>query len=120
MTAKEDLHNWVVDNFEEAAKYTFSEVANKHARENGWDLIDVDLMVDELVENVKEGILNVVATYEPTEESDGVQVEWDGGMYIPTCTRCGYDSLDIGYKHCPGCGTRVIWERESGSENEST
>lgn len=68
MTAKEDLHNWVVDNFEEAAKDTFSEVANKHARENGWDLIDVDLMVDELVDKVKTGILNVISTHEPTEE----------------------------------------------------
>lgn len=70
MTAKEDLYNWVVDNFEEAAKDTFSEVANKHARENGWDLIDVDLMVDELIEEVKEGILNIISTYELTEESE--------------------------------------------------
>lgn len=71
MNPKEDLHNWVVDNFEEATKDTFSDVANKFARENGWDLIDVDLMVDELVEAVKEGILNVISTYEPTQESEG-------------------------------------------------
>ena len=71
MTAKEDLHNWVVDNFEEATEDTFSEVAKKHAHENGWDIIDVDLMVDELVEKVKEGILNVISTYKPIEESEG-------------------------------------------------
>lgn len=70
MTAKEDLHNWVLDNFEDAAKDTFSEVAKKHAKENGWDIIDVDLMVDELLEKVKEGILNVISTYEPIEESE--------------------------------------------------
>lgn len=70
MTAKEDLCNWVVDNFEEAAKDTFSKVANKHAHENGWDIVDVDLMVDDLVENLKEGILNVISTYEPNEESE--------------------------------------------------
>lgn len=116
MTAKEDLYNWMVGNFEEAAMDTFSEIAKKHAFENGWDMIDVDLMVAELVENTKEGILNVIATYEPTKESNGVQVEWDGGMYVPICTRCGYDSLEIDYKHCPGCGTELIWERESEGE----
>ena len=108
MNPKEDLHNWVADNFEEAAKDTFLEVANKHARENGWDLIDVDLMVDELVEKVKEGILNVISTYE-----NGVEVEWDGGMYVPVCKNCGFDSLQINHKYCPECGTKQIWERES-------
>lgn len=73
MTAKEDLYNWMVDNFEEAAKDTISEIARKFARENGWDIIDVDSMADELVENLKEGILNVISTYEPTEECEGDQ-----------------------------------------------
>ena len=47
------------------------------------------------------------------EKNEGVKVELDGGMYNPTCSRCGYDSLEIDYKHCPGCGTRLIWESES-------
>lgn len=56
MTAKEDLYNWVVDNSVTRRQRTrFSETVKSLALENGWDMIDADLMVDELVENVRKG-----------------------------------------------------------------
>ena len=70
LTPKEDLYNWLVDNFEEVAQDLFSEVAEKHAEDNDWDIIDIikiHFMVEEIIENVKERILNVVSTYEESE-----------------------------------------------------
>jgi hypothetical protein len=64
MDPKEDLYNWIVDNFKEVAQDIFSEIAEKYAKENEWDIVEVHFMIEELVEETKKGILNVVDTYE--------------------------------------------------------
>ena len=67
LTPKEDLYNWLVGNFEEVSQDLFSEIAEKHAKKNSWDIVEIHFMVEEIVENVKEGILNVVSTYGESE-----------------------------------------------------
>lgn len=64
LSPKEDLYEWIVDNFEEVAQDLFADVAEEHAKENGWDTVEVHFMVEEMVEKVKEGLLNVVDTYD--------------------------------------------------------
>ena len=64
MNPKDDLHEWILNNFEEVAQDLFSEIAEKHAEENGWDIVDTHFMVEEMVEKVKEGLLNVVDSYD--------------------------------------------------------
>jgi hypothetical protein len=61
---KEDLVDWVVDNLEEALLDDLSKVANPYIKLNGWDLVEIDLMLEEMVGTIKEGVLNVIETYE--------------------------------------------------------
>jgi len=58
------LHEWILNNFDEIASDLFSEVADKYAEENEWDEVETHLMVEEMVEKVKEGLLHVVGTYQ--------------------------------------------------------
>lgn len=60
----EDLREWVVDNFGNAAIDDATVIARQFANENGWSYMDVDYMVEEIVEKLQEGILNVIETYE--------------------------------------------------------
>ena len=61
---KDDLYDWLVNNFEEVAQDLFADIAEKHAKENGWDVVDTHFMVDEMVEKTKEGLLHIVETYD--------------------------------------------------------
>ena len=64
MTPKEDLINWVSDNLDEVLMDDLSKIVDTYIKENGWDQVEIDLMLDEMVQIIKEGILNVVETYE--------------------------------------------------------
>jgi len=67
ITPAEDLHEWIVDNFTDLAIDDATVIARQFAKENGWDIVDVDFMVEEIVEKLQEGILNVVEMYEGKE-----------------------------------------------------
>lgn len=28
------------------------------------------------------------------------------------CPNCSYDSLDVGFRHCPDCGEVLLWDIE--------
>ena len=71
LTPKEDFRNWIVDNWEvvedEIAK-SIDKVANEYS-ENGenfliYDSVDSDNLLDEISNNLKQGLLNVIDTYE--------------------------------------------------------
>lgn len=64
ITPSEDLRDWIVENFRDAAIDDISNIAIKFSLKNGWDSIEVDFMVDEIIEEIEEGILNVIDTYE--------------------------------------------------------
>jgi hypothetical protein len=64
VTPKEDLINWVSDNLDEVLMDDLSKIVDTYIKENGWDQVEIDLMLDEMVQIIKEGILNVVETYE--------------------------------------------------------
>lgn len=64
ITPSEDLRDWIIDNFKNAATDDVSIIGNKFANENGWDPIEVDFMMEEIVEKIQDGILNVIKTYE--------------------------------------------------------
>ena len=59
---KDDLYDWMVNNFEEVAQDLFSDIAEKHAKEKGWDIVDAHFMAEEMVEKVKEGLLHIIDT----------------------------------------------------------
>lgn len=61
-TPKEDLREWIIQNYE-CVTDDICAVSRKHAIENNWSEIEVDIMVEEISEKIKEGILNVVDTY---------------------------------------------------------
>ncbi|MDY0235095.1 MAG: hypothetical protein RBR71_03665 [Gudongella sp.] len=60
----EDLREWVVDNFGNEAFNDVIIIARQFAKENAWDVVEVDYMAEEIVEKLQEGILNVIETYE--------------------------------------------------------
>ena len=71
LTPKEDFRNWIVDNWEvvedEIAK-SIDKVANEYS-ENGEnflidDSVDSDNLMQEISNNIKQGLLNVIDTYE--------------------------------------------------------
>ena len=64
---KDDFRDWIVDNFEECATDDISEISKKYISEFGWDGVDVDDFICEIVEKLKHGIINVVETYEDEE-----------------------------------------------------
>jgi hypothetical protein len=64
VTPKEDLINWVSDNLDEVLMDDLSKIVDTYIKENGWDQVEIDLMLDEMVQIIKEGILNVVEAYE--------------------------------------------------------
>lgn len=61
---KDDFRDWIVDNFEECATDYISEISKEYISEFGWDKIDVDDFISEIVEKLKYGIINVVETYD--------------------------------------------------------
>lgn len=63
----EDLQEWIIDNFTDCAIDDATVIVRQFAKENGWDEIEVDFMVEEIVEKLQEGILNVIETYEEVE-----------------------------------------------------
>lgn len=71
LTPKEDFRDWIVDNWEavedEIAK-SIDKVAHEYS-ENGEnflinDSVDSDNLLEEISENIKKGLLNVIDTYE--------------------------------------------------------
>ena len=71
LTPKEDFRDWIVDNWEavedEIAK-SIDKVAHEYC-ENGEnflidDSVDSDNLLEEISENIKKGLLNVIDTYE--------------------------------------------------------
>lgn len=64
MDIKEDLTTWIVDNFDDVGYDTIHEICSRYARQNGWDDVEVDFMVDDLCEVIKDSLLNLVETYE--------------------------------------------------------
>lgn len=71
LTPKEDFRDWIVDNWEavedEIAK-SIDKVANEYS-ENGEnflidDSVDSDNLLEEISNNIKKGLLNVIDTYE--------------------------------------------------------
>ena len=71
ISKKEDFRDWIVDNWEmvenEIAK-SIDEVAHEYP-ENGEnflidDSVDSDILLEEISENLKKGLLNVIDTYE--------------------------------------------------------
>ena len=64
VTPSEDLREWIVDNFADCAIDDATVIAKQFAKENGRDVVDIDFMVEEIVEKLQEGILNVVDMYE--------------------------------------------------------
>ena len=61
-SSKEDLYEWILNNFTEVAMDMFSDVAEKFAEENGWDEVETHFMVEQMVEKTKVGMLNIVKT----------------------------------------------------------
>jgi hypothetical protein len=43
------------------------------------------------------------------EREKGVLIEWDGGMYLPICKHCGFDSVQYEEKYCSNCGIKLNW-----------
>lgn len=37
---------------------------------------------------------------------------WKNDWYV--CPNCGFDSIDIGFNYCPGCGEGLKFEVEEG------
>jgi len=64
LTPKEDLYLWVVENLDEPLNDILFKIACLIGKRNNWDVDEVYEMVDEMVEEVKEGILNVIEMYE--------------------------------------------------------
>ena len=64
MTPKEDLIDWVSNNLDEVLMDDLSKIADTYIKANGWDQVEIDLMLEEMIQSTKEGILNVVETYE--------------------------------------------------------
>ena len=64
LTPKEDLYLWVVDNLDEPLNDTLLKIACLIGKRNNWDMVEVYEMVDEMLEEVKEGILNVIDMYD--------------------------------------------------------
>ena len=66
-TPKEDFRNWVVDNWETTVKdcigFALATMA-VNAKKDMTDVVDRDETVDFISERVKEGLLNVLDTYE--------------------------------------------------------
>ena len=71
LTTKEDFRDWIVDNWEavedEIAK-SIDKVAHEYSEkgENFLidDSVDSDNLLEEISENIKKGLLNVIDTYE--------------------------------------------------------
>ncbi|MGP1567951.1 MAG: hypothetical protein ACTTHM_04485 [Peptoanaerobacter stomatis] len=71
LTPKEDFRDWIIDNWEavedEIAK-SIDKVAHEYS-ENGEnflidDSVDSDNLMQEISNNIKQGLLNVIDTYE--------------------------------------------------------
>lgn len=71
LTYKEDLRDWLVDNFD-AIEEDISKSITKFCKEKAFEdkninlktLIDREELKDEICENLKQGLLNVIDTYE--------------------------------------------------------
>ena len=64
VTPKEDLIDWVSNNLDEVLMDDLSKIADTYIKTNGWDQVEIDSMLEEMIQSTKEGILNVVETYE--------------------------------------------------------
>lgn len=99
MSPKEDLREWIVDNFEVAIQENIRKKLIDYRKEslkldeghlNFIEEIDIDILCEIIAENIKEGILNVVDTYEeepqwnelrfreltPEEKEDYATYDW--------------------------------------------
>ena len=64
LTPIEDLKNWVGHYLRKAIHDDLYVVAHRYRKENNWDDVEVDLMIEEIEDNLVRGILNVIDTYE--------------------------------------------------------
>ena len=64
LTPKEDLYEWILNNLKEPLRDDLYVIAKIIGKRNNWDIVEVNEMVDEMVDKVTEGILNVISTYE--------------------------------------------------------
>ena len=39
---------------------------------------------------------------------------WENDWY--ECPSCGYDSIDVGFNHCPACGEGLLMQVYEGGE----
>jgi hypothetical protein len=61
---KEDFRDFIVENFEECATDDASYISKKYIKEFNWDEVDVDMFIEEIVDKLKQGLINIVETYE--------------------------------------------------------
>ena len=79
LTPKEDFRDWIVDNWEEIEdeiEKSIDKVANEYS-ENGenfliYDSVDSDNLLQEISNNIKKGLLNVIDTYDCSEINEEV------------------------------------------------
>lgn len=78
-TPKEDFRDWIVDNWEmveDSIAKSIDKVANAYSEkgENFLidDSVDSDNLLEEISENIKKGLLNVIDTYDNTSSIDSL------------------------------------------------
>ncbi|MBC8590629.1 hypothetical protein [Wansuia hejianensis] len=64
LTPIEDLRNWAEYYLKKAIHDDLYTIAHKYGKENNWDDVEVDFMIEEIEDKLVEGILNVIDTYE--------------------------------------------------------
>lgn len=96
MSPKEDLREWIVDNFEVAIQENIRKKLIDYRKEslkldegqtlNFIEEVDIDILCEIIAENIKEGILNVVDTHEE-------EPHWNE---LTTC-KCTEEEKEEGY-----------------------
>lgn len=119
-TPKEDLRNWIVDNWETAVFDCIGLALSTmvvDAKKDMNDVVDREETADFISERVKTGILNVLDTYDVEIPKSLKVIEYEGryhgrDFYICKCPVCGchLDGNQV-QKYCHECGQRLEWEK---------
>ena len=64
MNPKDDLCNWLVNNYEVSIADEVIKITRTHGKENGLEEYESDILAEEINDELKQMLLNVISTYE--------------------------------------------------------
>lgn len=64
MNPKDDLYNWLVNNYEVSIADEVIKITRTHGKENGLEEYESDVLAEEINDELKESLLNIIDTFQ--------------------------------------------------------